>query len=95
MIKPSDDRDANVCVDLLPSYSDTWRGQKVDIRNLAVPGGFLSFSIRWHGERPAILWDVLDASGATLDHLNWTLKSSKIDANWSAAKPKGEDLLRK
>jgi hypothetical protein len=94
-LRPTEDRDAKVCVDLLPGYGDDWRGQKVDVRNLAVPGGFLSFSIRWHGERPAILWDVLDGDANTCQQINWTLTCTMLDPTWSSTLPKGEDLLRK
>lgn len=32
-------------------------GQPLDVRNLPTPFGRLSYAIRWHGERPALLWE--------------------------------------
>jgi hypothetical protein len=92
-LRPSDNREADVTCDLVSGYTSAWRGQKVDVRNVAVPGGFLSFSLRWHGERPAILWDVVDTKGNTVTSIGWALTARSIDPTWSSAIAKGEDLL--
>ena len=35
-----------------------WLGQSVDVYGVpTVPGSAVSFAIRWHGERPAVLWE--------------------------------------
>jgi uncharacterized membrane protein YebE (DUF533 family) len=46
-------------VDLLSGFEPGWRGQNIEIRNIAVPGGRLSYAVRWHGQRVAILWDIV------------------------------------
>jgi hypothetical protein len=46
-------------VDMLSGFEPGWRGQNIEIRNIAVPGGRLSYAVRWHGQRVAILWDIV------------------------------------
>src|SRR3546814_6893088 len=36
----------------------TWYGQGVEVHDAPTRFGTLSFAIRWHGERPAILWEL-------------------------------------
>jgi hypothetical protein len=78
-----DDGDA---VDLAPGYDETWRGRSVDVVDLPVDAGTLSYAIRWHGDRPAVLWD-LTAKKAT------PLRARVIDPTWSTREPRGEALL--
>ena len=44
-------------VALLPGFSERWLGRPIDVERLPVRAGRLSFSIRWHGARPALLWE--------------------------------------
>lgn len=46
-------------VDLLSGFEPGWRGQNIEVRNIAVPAGRLSYAVRWHGQRVAILWDIV------------------------------------
>ena len=55
---PADDG-ASFGVDLLSGFEPGWRGQNIEVRNVAVPGGRLSYAVRWHGQRVAILWDLV------------------------------------
>jgi hypothetical protein len=47
---------------LLPLVPTGWLGQPVDVRDAPTPHGRCSFSIRWHGERPALLWELVTAA---------------------------------
>ncbi len=76
-------------VDLVPGFRKAWLGAKLDVRNLATPAGRVSFSFRWHGARPALLWDVEDPTGVAL-----TLRCSSIDPAWRGEGLKGEALLQ-
>ena len=76
-------------VDLVPGFRKAWLGAKLDVRNLATPAGRLSFSFRWHGARPALLWDVEEPTGVPL-----ALRCSSIDPAWRATGVKGEALLQ-
>lgn len=73
-------------IDCLPGFDATWIGRSVDVRDLPTAAGALSFTIRWHGERPAILWQ-LDAAKRV------RLRATAIDPQWETDEPKGEALL--
>jgi hypothetical protein len=71
-------------VDLLPSLPDDWRGAPLDVREVPTARGLVSCSVRWHGERPALLWDA--PAGITV-------RAPALDAHWSSREPSGEALL--
>ena len=73
-------------IDLLPSFGEQWLGQPIAVHRLPTIGGSLSFALRWHGARPALLWEVeTDRS--------FTLTCSAIDESWSSSEQRGEVLL--
>ena len=86
--------DADGAVDLLRGFAPEWRGQSIEARNVPTPSGRLSFAIRWHGPRAALLWDVaaLDrTAGPTAEPLR--LRASAVDPAWSGSGAKGDALL--
>lgn len=58
-------------IDLLGAYSSSWNGASIDVRRLPVAGRALSFSVRWHGERPAVLWEATGAGPISLRWRTW------------------------
>ena len=42
-----------------PALPSDWKGAPLDVRGLATRHGLLSFSVRWHGRRPALLWELV------------------------------------
>jgi hypothetical protein len=63
-----------------------WLGANFDVRSIPVAAGSaLSYAIRWHGERPAILWEVAGEPVA--------LSAPAIDPTWRTTDPTGEALL--
>ncbi|CAB4880554.1 unannotated protein [freshwater metagenome] len=64
---------------------DTWLGANFEAHQLPIgPAATVSFAVRWHGERPAVLWEVLgDAVRLT---------AATIAPEWAAAADKGEAL---
>jgi hypothetical protein len=72
-------------VRLLTLFPDEWLGRDLEVHRLPTGSGTLSFAIRWHGARPALLWE-LDASGPA--HL-----VVGLDPDWTADAPAGEALL--
>jgi hypothetical protein len=70
---------------LLPGYPTAWRGGALQVHDLPTSRGRLSFAVRWHGYRPALLWQ-LDGDGAPL-------RAPGLDAGWSTDEPRGETLL--
>jgi hypothetical protein len=51
-------RDDGPVLELLPGFPESWQGRPVEVHGLPTAGGTLSFAVRWHGERPAVLWDL-------------------------------------
>lgn len=45
-------------IELWPSWPSEWNGRAAEIHNLGTPWGRVSAALRWHGSRPAVLWEV-------------------------------------
>ncbi|HYD09429.1 MAG TPA: hypothetical protein VEA78_04950, partial [Acidimicrobiales bacterium] len=43
---------------LLSAVPDPWLGQGFEVHGAPTHGGTLSYAVRWHGERPALLWEL-------------------------------------
>ena len=70
---------------LLPLLPEGWRGQPLEVDDAVLSGGVrLSFAVRWHGERPALLWEAT----APL-----RLTAPGLDPAFAATDAKGEALL--
>lgn len=66
---------------------DGWRGAGIEAHSLPIgPSSTLSFALRWHGEHPAILWEVV---GEPVE-----LSAPAIDPTWRTRAPSGEALWR-
>lgn len=77
-------------LDLLPTFPDAWLGQSVEVHNLATPVGSLGYAIRWHEERPALLWELERHTGISGDVF---LRVPGLDAAFSTTAASGEALL--
>ena len=75
-------------VTLLPDgMPNDWLGVSCEAHRIAVGDEhFVSFAIRWHGERPAVLWEIDGPAGLAL--------RSGADASWSTGDVRGEALWR-
>jgi hypothetical protein len=71
-------------VELFPTFPEEWRGASLDVRDAPTRQGSVSCSIRWHGDRPALLWDA--PAGVTV-------RAPGLDPSWSSDQPAGETLL--
>ena len=71
---------------LCPVLPEGWRGQGLEVHDLATPSGSLSFAVRWHGPRPALLWEV-EGDGPL------SLRAPGLDPTWSSTERRGEALL--
>jgi hypothetical protein len=79
--------DATGAIDLVPGFHDGWRGQPIDLRSLVTPSGPVSMSIRWHGDRPALLWENDDAGH------DFAVRCSSLDATFLSREHAAEALL--
>ena len=74
-------------LNLLPA---AWLGASLDVRDVRCPWGVVSWSLRWHGERAALLWQVEDPDERTTVP---EISAPGISADWSARAASGEALL--
>ncbi len=79
-------RDAGeAAVDILTEFPDAWRGGSLSVRDAPTRAGRVSYALRWHGTRPALLWDCDPGI---------ELRVPSLDPSWSTTEPQGETLLR-
>lgn len=73
----------DLCATLLPGdFPDGWIGTDFEAHGLPIGlSSHLSFAIRWHGERPALLWEV-SGPPMTLAHGDWTSAQLAGEALW-------------
>jgi hypothetical protein len=74
-------------LELAPALPAAWAGQDLELHDAPTRAGRLSYAIRWHGEHPALLWEVTDPAPGL------TLGAPALDPTWSTTEPSGEALL--
>jgi hypothetical protein len=68
---------------------DAWLGQSIEVHDAPTHHGTLSFAVRWHGERPALLWELRrHDEGAPV-----RLTAPGLDPAWATNERSGEALL--
>jgi hypothetical protein len=68
---------------------DRWYGQGWDVRDAPTALGRVSYSVRWHGDRVALLWEVEPHPGVGPVRL----VAPGLDPAWSTTERRGEALL--
>ncbi len=79
--------DGRPVVELLPDFPTAWRGGTAEVHRAPVAGARVSFAIRWHGYRPALLWEVEGGDQPV------TLRCQSLDPDWETTDRQGETLL--
>ncbi len=74
---------------ILSALPATWLGQKIEVHGVATPVGVASFALRWHGNRPALLWEIDDTGRLTAEDVDATA----LDPTWHSHEHQGEALL--
>jgi hypothetical protein len=69
---------------LLPGFHAGWLGQHLAVHHAPCKAGPVSFAVRWHGARPALLWDV---------PRDVTITVPVLDPAFSSTEDQGETLL--
>jgi hypothetical protein len=82
-------REHDAGLDLLSVFPPAWRGQSLDVRDAPTRFGRLAYAVRWHGERPALLWDLAPHDGVT----DLNLRVPGVDVRWVGSGLRGEALL--
>lgn len=73
---------------------DGWFGHGWEVHGAPTSAGRISYAVRWHDERPALLWELdphgsEDGSGRRV-----RLTAPGLDPSWSSTERRGEALLR-
>ena len=76
-------------LDVLPIVPPGWMGQGIEVHDAPTTLGSFGFAVRWHGERPALLWELARESGAP----TMTLRCPGLAPGWSTTDSVGETLL--
>jgi hypothetical protein len=71
---------------LLP---DPWLGQGFEVHDAPTHFGTMSYAVRWHGARPAVLWELTPHDGVDVVRLT----APGLDPGWSTVEQSGETLL--
>jgi hypothetical protein len=69
---------------LVSSWPVAWRGLALDVRDAPNRRGRVSFSVRWHGDRAALIWEAPEEV---------LVRAPGLDPAWSARESRGEALL--
>ena len=81
--------DAEPALALCSMLPESWLGHGVELHDAPTHFGRLSYAVRWHGERPALLWELEAHPG--IDRVRLTAPG--LDASWSTNEARGEALL--
>jgi len=73
---------------LLPVLPDAWRGQSIDVARLPTFAGMLAYSVRWHGQHAALLWQLDSVLEGDV-----RLSAPGLSPEWSSSARSGEALL--
>ena len=84
-------RERRGSLELLNVVPDTWLGQGVEVHDAPTRHGVLSYAVRWHGARPALLWELVRGRARRGDAV--TITAPGLDPSWSSTEPAGEALL--
>ncbi len=71
-------------ITLLAQLPPLWRGQSLAVHGAPTRAGLLSYAVRWHGARAALLWDAPPGV---------RLRAPGLDPSWATEEPRGDALL--
>jgi hypothetical protein len=70
---------------------DEWWGRGIEVHDAPTHAGRLSYAVRWHGDRPALLWELEPFDARDTNAVRLTAPG--LDAAWSSTEARGEALL--
>jgi hypothetical protein len=68
---------------------ERWYGQGWEVHDAPTAHGTLSYAVRWHGDRPALLWELDPHPGTGTVRIT----APGLDPGWSSDELRGEALL--
>lgn len=76
-------------IELCRMIPTTWFGQGIEVHDAPTRFGKLSYAVRWHGARPALLWELEPHPGIGAVELT----APGLDPTWSTKELRGDALL--
>ena len=77
---------------LLVAWPQQWWGRPLEAHGIRTRHGAVSFGVRWHGKRPAVLWQIVAGAGVDVDVVP-VLTAPGLDPGWRGEGWTGEALL--
>jgi hypothetical protein len=78
--------EAGETISLVAELPPPWRGGNLEVHDAPTrAGGRISYAVRWHGERPALLWEC--------ERPGVRLRAPGLDPDWITDEQRGEALL--
>jgi hypothetical protein len=74
-------------------WSSDWNGRLLEVHRIPTAWGRVSAAVRWHGENPALLWDVQPWLGVTDGESTPVISAPGLSPGWAATGWSGEALL--
>ncbi|HSL57531.1 MAG TPA: hypothetical protein VK866_06800, partial [Acidimicrobiales bacterium] len=74
---------------LSPVVPDPWLGSSWEVHDAPTAAGRLSYAVRWHGDRAALLWELTPHEGGGPVRL----RAPGLDPTWTSTEVRGEALL--
>ncbi len=79
--------DRNDYLRIAAVWPNEWHAHGVEVHRVPSRYGPVSWAVRWHGDRPALLWEVEDG------HSKLTVRAPGLDPEFQGEGPVGEELL--
>lgn len=89
LVREVDAADGGPALALSSVVPDRWYGQGWEVHDAPTALGRVSYAVRWHGDRVALLWEVEPHAGGG----PVTLVAPGLDRTWSTTEARGEALL--
>lgn len=78
---------------LMSGWPEQWWGRSVEAHGVHTRWGRASFGLRWHGTRPAVLWQIDADPRLEVDDATPVLACPALDPSWRGEGWSGEALL--
>jgi len=89
LVREGEDPDGTPVLHLCSLYPPEWEGHGIEVHEAPTELGRLSYAVRWHGERPALLWQLVPHGGVGTVRLC----APGLDPSWSSVELAGDALL--
>jgi hypothetical protein len=83
-------RETDDGVALCSMLPEAWTGEPLEVHDAPTHFGHVSFAVRWHGDRPALLWELRPHPDLTAPVV---ITAPGIAPGWSTTDTSGETLL--